>query len=266
MLDTNRSEDIMAFWFSIERSNDVKAKSMLSFNGMLSKDEDLKVVFVLFYTALLYHIAQLMKHRGINLPGAITFSGTGSKLLTIISSDDQMLGKLARVIFEKVYEQTYDTSGLTLFYERKGPKEVTCKGALMQPANSRPVDTEAISYVYPATFNDEFTKLTYADLRKPEVVQSLLKETNAFIDFFFAINQEFSFVRNLNVSARALVIAQQELRTHLDTSLMDGIQRKEGDVAAEYSGMTDALGAPIEETLFFYPLIGAINKLANALA
>ena len=136
----------------------------------------------------------------------------------------------------------------------------------MQPANSRPVDTEAINYVYPATFNDEFPTLTYADLRKPEVVDSLLKETNAFIDFFFAVNQQFSFVRNLNVSARSLVVAQQELRTHLDTSLMDGIQRKESDVAAEYSGMIDTLSAPIEETLFFYPLIGAINKLANALA
>ena len=266
ILDTNRSEDIMAFWFSIERSNDVKAKSMLSFNGMLAKDEDLKVVFVLFYTALLYHIARLMKHRGIGLPGALTFSGTGSKLLTIISSDDAMLGKLARAIFEKVYEQTYDTSGLTLFYEKRGPKEVTCKGALMQPPNSRPVDTEAISYVYPATFNDEFSKLTYTDLRKPEIVASLLKETNAFIDFFFALNQQFSFVRNLNVSARSLGVAQQELRTHLDTSLMDGIQRKESDLAAEFSGMSDALGAPIEETLFFYPLIGAVNKLANALA
>jgi len=266
ILDTNRSEDIMAFWFSIERSNDVKAKSMLSFNGMLAKDEDLKVVFVLFYTALLYHIARLMKHRGIGLPGALTFSGTGSKLLTIISSDDAILGKLARAIFEKVYEQTYDTSGLTLFYEKRGPKEVTCKGALMQPPNSRPVDTEAISYVYPATFNDEFSKLTYTDLRKPEIVASLLKETNAFIDFFFALNQQFSFVRNLNVSARSLGVAQQELRTHLDTSLMDGIQRKESDLAAEFSGMSDALGAPIEETLFFYPLIGAVNKLANALA
>ncbi|MGF7218171.1 hypothetical protein GGR92_004348 [Spirosoma lacussanchae] len=266
MLETNRSEDIMAFWFSIEKSNDVKAKSMLSFNGMLAKDEDLKVVFVLFYTALLYHVARLMKSKGIGLPGALTFSGTGSKLLTIISTDDAMLGKLARAIFEKVYEQPYDLSGLTLFYERKGPKEVTCKGALMQPTNSRPVDTEAISYVYPATFNDEYPALTYADLRRPEVVDSLLKETNAFIDFFFALNQQFSFVRNLNVSARSLAVAQQELRTHLDTSLMDGIQRRESDVAAEYSGMTDALAAPIEETLFFYPLIGAINKLANALA
>ncbi len=266
ILDTNRSDDIMAFWFSIERSNDVKAKSMLSFNGMLSKDEDLKVVFVLFYVALLYHIARLMKHRGIGLPGALTFSGTGSKVLTIISADDAMLGKLARVIFEKVYEQEYGTSGLTLFYEKRGPKEVTCKGALMQPANSRPVDTEAISYVYPATFNDELPMLTYTDLRKPEVVDSLLKETNAFIDFFFALNQQFSFARNLNVSSRSLVVAQQELRTHLDTSLMDGIQRKESDLVAEFSGMADALGAPIEETLFFYPLIGAINKLANALA
>ena len=115
----------------------------------------------------------------------------------------------------------------------------------MQPANSRPVDTEAISFVYPATFNDEFTRLTYADLRKPDIIASLLKETNAFIDFFFAVSiRSLAFVRNLNVSARSLVIAQQELRTHLDTSLMDGIQRKEGDVAAEYSGMTDALGAP----------------------
>ena len=266
IMDTNRSEDIMAFWFSIERSNDVKAKSMLSFNGMLSKDEDLKVVFVLFYTALLYHIAKLMKHRGIGLPGALTFSGTGSKVLTIISADDAMLGKLARAIFEKVYEETYGTSGLTLFYEKRGPKEVTCKGALMQPPNSRPVDTEAISYVYPATFNNEFPMLTHTDLRKPEVVDSLLKETNAFIDFFFALNQQFSFARNLNVSSRSLVVAQQELRTHLDTSLMDGIQRKESDLSAEFSGMSDALGAPIEETLFFYPLIGAINKLANALA
>ncbi len=47
---------------------------------------------------------------------------------------------------------------------------------------------------------------------------------------------------------------------------MDGIQRKENEVAAEFSGMADALSSPIEETLFFYPLIGAIHKLANALA
>ncbi|MBC7570998.1 MAG: hypothetical protein H7319_14865, partial [Spirosoma sp.] len=253
------------FWFSIEKSNDVKAKSMLSFNGMLAKDEDLKIVFVLFYTALLYHIAQLMKHRGIGLPGALTFSGTGSKVLSIISTDDVMLGKLARIIFEKVYNEQYGASGLTLFYERKGPKEVTCKGALMQPANSRPIDTEAISYVYPATFQNEFPTLTYADLRKPAVIDSLLNETNAFIDFFFELNQTFSFTRNLNVSPGSLAIAQRELRTHLDTSLMDGIQRKESDAAAESSGMSDALAAPIEETLFFYPLVGAINKLANAL-
>ncbi len=265
ILETNRSEDIMAFWFSIEKSNDVKAKSMLSFNGMLAKDEDLKIVFVLFYTALLYHIAQLMKHRGIGLPGALTFSGTGSKVLSIISTDDTMLGKLARVIFEKVYAQEYGASGLTLFYERKGPKEVTCKGALMQPANSRPIDTEAISYVYPATFQDEYPTLTYADLRKPAVIDSLLKETNTFIDFFFELNQTFSFSRNLNVSPASLAVAQRELRTHLDTSLMDGIQRKESDVAAESSGMSDSISAPIEETLFFYPLVGAINKLANAL-
>jgi hypothetical protein len=266
VLDSNRSEDILNFWFSIEKSNDVEARSMLSFDSMLARDQDLKVVFVFAFVALLYHVARLMKHKGVCLPGAITFSGSGSKLLRITSPDTGTLGRLTQLIFEKVFKQPYGTSGFTLSYEKIHPKELTCKGVLLQPANSRPVDTEAINYVYSATFNDEFTKLTYADLRKSEVVQSLLKETNAFIDFFFAINQEFSFVRNLNVSARALAIAQQELRTHLDTSLMDGIQRKEGDVAAEYSGMADALGDPLEETLFFYPLIGAINKLAYAVA
>ena len=89
----------------------------------------------------------------------------------------------------------------------------------MQPANSRPVDTESISYVYPATFNNEFPTLTYTDLRKPEVVDSLMKETNAFIDFFFALNQQFSFVRNLNVSARSLDRARGTISTALVRSI-----------------------------------------------
>lgn len=265
ILDTNRSEDILNFYFSIERSNDVRSKQLLSFHRMLGLDQDLKVIFVIFLCALLYHIARLLKHKGIDMPGAITFSGSGSKVLPITCPDNTQLGKLAQLIFEQVYQKPLPSGTLQFTYENRHPKELTCKGALLQSAYSRPVDFESINYVYPATFNDTYSSLTYSNLQEPTVIDSLLRETNEFIDFFFALNQQFSFVRNLNVSARSLAVAQQEIRTHLDMSLLDGIYRKQKDLIEEHSESFYVLGLPVEETLFFYPLIGAMNALANAL-
>ena len=266
IIETNRSEDIMNFWFSLERSNDVRNKQLLSFHRMLSLDEDMKVIFVFFLCALLYHIAKLLKHKGIDMPGAITFSGSGSKVIPIISPDNSKLGQLAQLIFEQVYHKPLPSGKLHFTYENRHPKELTCKGALLQSAYSRPVDFEAINYVYPATHNDAYATLMYADVQKTDVVDSLLKETNAFIDFFFALNQQFSFVRNLNVSARALAIAQQELRINHVDSLKEGIHRKREDLMDEHNELLYVLGLPVEETLFFYPLIGVMNKLANSLA
>lgn len=262
VFDTNRSEDIMNFWFSIERSNHVRNKQLLSFHRMLARDQDLKIVFVLFLCALLYHVARLLKFKGIDLPGAITFSGSGSKILPVTSPDNNLLGKLAQLIFEGVYQKPSSTGPLSFTYENRHPKELTCKGALLRSAYSRAIDSESINFVYPATFNDEYSSLTYSDVREPKVIKLLLKETNSFIDFFFELNQQFSFVKNLNVSDRSLVIAQQEIRKHLDSSLMDGIKCKEGELMNEHDELMYVLELPVEETMFFYPLIGAMNKLA----
>ncbi|WP_266367944.1 cell division protein FtsA [Tellurirhabdus rosea] len=257
ILRNNRSEEIVTFWFSMERSDEVKDKSLLSFNQMLSADDHLKVVPLLFYTALLYHIAKLMNHKGLALPGALTFSGTGSKLLSIISADSGILQKFSQKIFEKVYEQPFDRSGLTLYTDKNRPKEVTCKGALMMRASTDPVSAQEISYVYAGLPAGSPERLRYEDLNRPEVTQSVLKEAEGFIDFFFALDRDFGFEDYLNISPESLRIAKKELYTHLDTFLMNGVQRKLAEATS--------LDRDLEETLFFYPLIGGINKLAYAI-
>ena len=49
-----------------------------SYNSTLSNDDDIKIIFLYFYSAIAYHIAQLMKSKKINFPKHLVLSGTGS--------------------------------------------------------------------------------------------------------------------------------------------------------------------------------------------
>src|SRR5690606_16763975 len=129
--EKNRTEDLNAFFFSIENNPAISDKKLFSYNSLLANDEDLKIIFIYFYSAIIYHIADLMKQKQIELPKHIVFSGTGSKVLNIISSDLKILANFSKVIFENVHNQKFDSDGLSIETEKEMPKEVTCKGGLM---------------------------------------------------------------------------------------------------------------------------------------
>ncbi|MFW5871696.1 MAG: hypothetical protein ACOCUT_01180, partial [bacterium] len=129
--DKNRTEDLNALFFSIEDNPKIKDKKLFSYNSLLSKDDDLKIIFIYFYTAIIYHIAELMKLKEVELPKHIIFSGTGSKILNIISSDKKILSDFSKAIFESVYARSFDSDDLSIETEKEMPKEVTCKGGLM---------------------------------------------------------------------------------------------------------------------------------------
>src|SRR5690606_31745163 len=97
--DKNKTEDINAFFFSIENNPKIKDKKLFSYNSLLANDEDLKIIFIYFYSAIIYHIADLMRVKQIELPKHIIFSGTGSKVLNVITSDLKILANLSKTIF-----------------------------------------------------------------------------------------------------------------------------------------------------------------------
>ena len=249
------SEDIAAFLFSIENNKMIIENQIpISFNNMLSKDGDLKIVFIVFYSALIYHLAKLMKAKEYKIPRYLTFSGTGSKILGIADSNSKLSGlqKLTNIIFQKIYATTESNIELV---QHKEPKEITCRGGLHSDAD---VDIENIKSVLIG--NKENTlitdnKITYENLNDEKLLNSIIDEVNEFIDMLFNINNNFNFSDKFGVNPAQLDNNIKTLKEDMMQYLKSGIEIKKQDLR----GKTNI---NLEEPLFFYPLVGALNKLA----
>jgi hypothetical protein len=281
LIDKRTSADIIAFFFSIENNKKVKEKNIpISFNRMLTEDNDLKIIFLLFYSSLIYHIAKIMKLKGLKSPRYVTFSGTGSKVINIadVSSGFNTLSKLTSIIFRKVMDKD---DGRIELKSYDAPKEITCKGGLKIPTeqniNGRMVNIttpdgkreyeEYINSIKETLLGDAKdtmiakTVLSYDILQDPEererLEEGIIEEYNRFIELFFSVNKECSFTNEFGVSPASIKIAREILQNSGDVRmyLKTGIEEKLRDLGNDTNGK-------IEESFFFYPLIGCINKLA----
>lgn len=255
--DKNKTEDINAFFFSIENNPKIKDKKLFSYNSLLANDEDLKIIFIYFYSAIIFHIADLMKQKQIELPKHIVFSGTGSKVLNVITTDLKILSNLSKTIFQNVYGSKFDSDGLSIETEKEMPKEVTCKGGLMLNAEDLAIDIRTIKATH--TCLNGVDKLTYDQLDETAKAK-IANYVSEFNNFFFNLNAQYSFSDYFNVTTKSLEIFKDELSKHLRDYLEEGL---------EYNKKLDEIATDdkeIEETLFFYPLIGAINNLSNHLS
>ncbi len=255
--DKNKTEDINAFFFSIENNPKIKDKKLFSYNSLLANDEDLKIIFIYFYSSIIYHIADLMKQKQIELPKHIVFSGTGSKVLNVITSDLKILANLSKLIYENVYGKKFESDGLSIETEKEMPKEVTCKGGLMLNAEDLAIDIRTIKATH--TCLNGVDKLTYDQLDETAKA-NIANYVGEFNKFFFNLNAQYNFSEYFNVTEKSLRIFKEELSKHLRDYLEEGL---------EYNKKLDEIATDdkeIEETLFFYPLIGAINNLSTHLS
>ncbi len=255
IIGTNKSDDINSFLFSIERHPRVNNRDLFSYNRKLSEDTDFKIVFLYFYTAIVYHIAELMKHKGTAFPTEFIFSGNGSRILNIITPSRDLLGNLSKKIFEKVYGQNYPYPNLRITIEREIPKEVTCKGGLMVE-NQLNVNLEEIKTVF--TCLNGVENILYQDLNQ-ERKQKIILYVEGFNEFFLQLAQEFNFRNNFNVSARSM----DAFGKHINESIPDNLTR-----GLTYNSQANQLAGndKISETLFFFPLTGSISNLSQRLA
>ena len=256
--DNNKAEDINTFFFSVENDPTITDKKLFSYNGELKKDENLKILFLYFYSAIIYHIAQLTKNKNIDLPKHIIFSGTGSKLLSIITSDLKMLAKYSQLIFESIYGTTYEVNDeLNITREIEMPKEVTCKGGLMFGVGNVAINSDSIKTTF-TTLPDKGT-LTYGELDESNK-NKIVSNIQQFNDFFLSLDKKMKFVDYFTVSPKALQVFKLQVNKDLRDYLEQGIEfnhKLDGDIGKDEE---------IEESLFFYPLIGVINNLTKELS
>ena len=253
--------NIASFFFSLKENKEVIGKgvnSHLDFNKMLQNDNDFKIVFLLFYSALVYHVAMMMKSKGKEMPRHICFSGNGSKVIKILTTSNETLEEYTKLLFEKVYGEKYPFDGLTILQNERNPKEVTCKGGISS-MNSQSYNQIARTKIVLKSMKDDNNPFVsteiYADIDDNYIKKSL-KSVEGFLDMIFALSKEYSFKNYFDVSDMSFQIAKTECYRDMGIYLQNGLAVKRTEVSEN---------DPIEETLFFYPMNGMLNALISAI-
>jgi TIR domain len=273
------SSKLASFFFSIEENKEVEKSGIdvMSFSRYLSDKEETKIIFVVYFGAIFYHLAKLMKTLKLDMPRQIAFSGKASAMINILDQDTKLKATvgLVRAIFEKVYEKSYHSDGLDLLMSPSS-KERTCLGAINLMNMGKEIEepktavllgdnTQTLLIDSRKTSKNQSDNeiiitgesYSYKDASELKVIEGVEKEAIAFVNLLFEINNQYSFSSKFGTLAgQKLMDCKYELLKDLRDNIKTGLAiRKETVDESE----------PVVESLFFYPLIGSIHQLIEHL-
>lgn len=254
--DNNRYPANMAsFLFSLCDNQNLKNvnRNMIDFNELLQEDEQFKIVFVVFYTSIIYHIAQIIKLKQLPLPRHISLSGNGSKVVKIVSNDEYILSKYTKKIFEKVVGVEYGESQLDIIgLDKVNSKESTCKGGIL---GSEPKGNQEKQVILKSTGTEFVKDVQFKDV-DGEYRKTVEESAKNFFKFFFELCSEFNMKDDFGVKNTSIDIIKRICLQDLETFIKRGLEQQKEDYEES---------DPLRETLFFYPLKGFLNNLINNL-
>jgi ribosomal protein L25 (general stress protein Ctc) len=262
--ENKSSADMASFLFSLRYNKKIRQTGEnlaenVNLERKLLDDETQKITFIFFYSAIVYHLALLMKAQDLQMPDKIVFSGNGSKVLPFFTDDTDILRDYTRLIFEKVYGNT--SLGNLEIIRQKNPKEATCKGGFFVDHSETFGDIYKKRVVLHANGSNTVIEQsgnrgTYATVDKA-YLNSTAEEAIKFVQFIFDLLPSFS-TWGYKLNSSSIEIAKQVCfnKNRLDIHTRSGWKMKQQEVEK-----TEV----IEETLFFYPLIGLLKDLSDTI-
>lgn len=262
IMEKRKSEDINAFFFSIEQNKIVKNNDTFSYNLRLNEDYTRKIIFIYFYATIIYYVAKTMAHRHLHKPRSVMFSGTGSKVLDIVGNKED-LNLITQTIFEMIYNEKYDTDGFSVIIEHDEPKQITCRGALMQVR-----DNTGCENVYelnrlmsnldtPMKYNYSMISkecLTYNDMNNADIHNEIIESVKRYNEFFVSLCDHIHVNDLFLVDKKSMQLFKDVVNKNIEHHLANGWIYMNKNVEEKND---DDL---IEDTVFFYPIIGIIRN------
>lgn len=256
--EERRAEDIIALFFSLGLG-DLIAKNHANF----------KFPFLLFFSAIQYHLAQICKERkDIGTIDAVCFSGNGSRFLNALGvklGQGSILEGMTNYIFKAVLGQ--NTPLVRLYEIGDRPKEATCEGALHSGLTEsqlikadgygvKGIDQEKIKPITGERFEGDKKPIKFGDLVNIKLSEA--SEYKTFVETFFKMYNE------MKLGDHFLVKLDQKQLEALKTT----ITSKSGEYFTKTVKIqTDDKGRkaedPLNEPLFFYPVMGAVHDSLN---
>lgn len=257
--ETKESSDFSSFLFAYESDT----RNSFSYTRLLEGDKRLKLSILVFYAAIAYYSANLIKRSSLKIPKNILLSGTASKTAGIIDPTKRFvnLSNLFKFIFEKVFDSSIPSIKIEL---SPIPKEITCKGALRMGIAESITQNKIKFWIggkEPGVWTQAIDK--EKDIqdtpRYQDINQNVKNDLENSIKEFYSIFDEFIKTSNLEGAFNIELQAYTLFKSMRDENIQEYLIRA---IKAFYKKDEKH----IEETLFFYPLIGILNKLSFELS
>ena len=249
LINTNNSVEIINFWLA--------NRSITKFDRLLMANHQLKFIFVFYYTALVYHIAQTLRYQNSPCPSQIYFSGNGSLTLNIldegINGQRMLLNNLTKRILNAVNGDNY-ANGLVAVNIAADPKRATAKGGntFAQYGRAQNVAQPHFFALIGANNNSITTDfVSYAQLNADNEIKELVKQN--VLDFISMIEQ-IGF-NDFNITFNNYRAINEMLNDSFDGYIDRGL--------AEHISTNP--NAPVNESLFFYPIKGLLFDIQQLL-
>lgn len=204
----------------------------------------------MFYVAEIYYLANVLKAKSIGTPAYLTISGTGSKVLDLIGGQKELEG-IAKIVFNNVIGD----DGKVELKRVVNPKEITCKGGLNMKPGDVVKDPEELCYCFNASSKIEKMPHTRLQDIDEDAISQVLTFYKGFVDYFFNLNGDYSFEKNFGINTlRSFSEYKQIMLEHAHEDLaavLDARKSERNDPDAE-----------LEDSMFFFPLAGGLNRLS----
>lgn len=250
------SADFSSFLFALEQNT----ATTFNYSRLLQRDKSLKLSILVFYGAIAYYAANLLKKSGMAIPSFVPLSGTASKTAGILDTTEgfKNLSHLFRFIFSKVYDKDESDIEITVVVSDI-PKEITCKGALQANIN-RSITESSIRFWVGGKQNTKWGEVYDKEkaLGTPKYGQIDTETETAIeqsiLDFYKLLddyNDSNRLQSKYSIEPNAYEIFKMMRASGIKDYVKRGVRayHKEDNVQ-------------IEESLFFYPLVGILNKLS----
>lgn len=225
----------------------------------------LRLVLYLHYSAIVYHLVQLIESNGLSLPRYLTFTGRGSQYLN-------MLGSRSRLIeFTKMLFKSYTTLPVPSDFEvllTDNPKETTANGAVLyenagadkaQYENRQTASYWGNELEKPAPFEYRRTKIGEARAQQ-EFHDSVLRNVKTFLDKTLKDRDIAYYLSEYNI---------QTPERYIDFLTGPDVTRG-GRLYDSYMlsrmGLERKADEALTETFFFLPLKHALYELSKHIA
>lgn len=258
IIGRDKSSDIIAFFFSLADKD--KRNEKLNFRKKLEEDEKFKYVFIVFYGSMFYFISKAMKLYGLDIPKTIAFSGNGSNTLHVLSTNDKVISEFIKIIFDDVYG-TNDV--IISIKAESNPKIATCQGGLeFETKKSDCQDYDAVQNIRKVIVGNQFNEdvlIKYKDINDT-LQKEIIKNVQSFLQKLFDNKNKKFLIDSLGVDKLIYdrvkdfcvgKYGEQILVESLRNGLNDKLETDQVDSEEE-----------LEDTLFFYPLVGLLHELA----